>query len=285
MVSSITRMNIDRTRRDIASLREQDAREAKKASDAQSKLARISAELGRANASRAGSLSKDAERFNKDLASATDRRADIAKKVSDKHRDLDRYEKQLATEEERDRKQLADREVRDRKAREKRIRDLEARIASQQRQSVTDALTTVIAHESQPAAHDVFISHASEDKDDVVRALAEGLRSAGLDVWYDEFALRVGDSLRRKIDQGLASSRFGLVVLSPSFFAKEWPQRELDGLVQLEVAGRARILPIWHKVSRDEVARFSPTLADKVALNTTTMTVDKIAEELVRAMR
>ena len=44
------------------------------------------------------------------------------------------------------------------------------------------------------------------------------------------------------------------------FFKKEWPQKELDGLVALEAQGLSRILPIWHKVSVDEVAHYSPTL-------------------------
>lgn len=285
MVSSMTRMSIDRIRRDIASLRDQDVREAKKASDAQTKIARISAEMSRATASRAANLSRDAERVQKELTSATTKRADIANRVAAKHRDIDRYEKQLFSEEDRDRKRAAEVEARDRKVRERRIRELEARVANQQRQSVRNALATVSTSDTAPTAHDIFISHATEDKDDIVRALAEALRAAGVEVWYDEFSLKVGDSLRRKIDQGLASSRFGLVVLSPFFFAKEWPQRELDGLVQLEIAGRARILPIWHKVTRDEVASFSPTLADKVALNTTTMTIDEIVRKLVKAMR
>lgn len=61
---------------------------------------------------------------------------------------------------------------------------------------------------------DVFISHAAEDKDAVVRPLALSLQQRGLSVWYDEFELRVGDSLRRKIDSGIARSRFGIVVSS-----------------------------------------------------------------------
>jgi hypothetical protein len=76
----------------------------------------------------------------------------------------------------------------------------------------------------------------------------------------------LGDSLRRKIDQGLAECRYGVVILSPSFFAKDWPQRELDGLVARETAsGQKAILPIWHQLQRAEVAKFSPTLADRVA--------------------
>ena len=63
-----------------------------------------------------------------------------------------------------------------------------------------------------------------------MRPLAERLVSAGLKVWYDDFSLKVGDSLRRSLDEGLSKSRFGVVILSPSFFKKEWPQKELDGL-------------------------------------------------------
>ncbi|PYR64623.1 MAG: DUF1883 domain-containing protein, partial [Acidobacteria bacterium] len=81
----------------------------------------------------------------------------------------------------------------------------------------------------------------------------------------DELSLTVGDSLRRKIDEGLANSRYGIVVLSKAFFAKDWPQRELDGLVSLEIGGRKVILPIWHGVTKADVAKFSPLLADRVA--------------------
>lgn len=98
--------------------------------------------------------------------------------------------------------------------------------------------------------------------------LAEALVQRGLGVWYDEFELKMGDSLRRSIDRGLHDSRFGIVVLSHAFFSKEWPQKELDGLAAREVAGTKVILPIWHRVSREEVLRYSPTLADKKAAPT-----------------
>lgn len=94
---------------------------------------------------------------------------------------------------------------------------------------------------------DYFISHASEDKDEIVRPLAEGLSKRGVRVWYDEFSLTIGDSLRQSIDRGLASSRYGIVVLSPSFFAKNWPTYELNGLTARQMMGQKVILPIWHK--------------------------------------
>ncbi|MBU1334412.1 MAG: DUF1883 domain-containing protein [Alphaproteobacteria bacterium] len=132
---------------------------------------------------------------------------------------------------------------------------------------------------------DVFISHASEDKDEVVRPLALALQAGGLSVWYDEFELRIGDSLRRKIDRGLASSRFGIVVLSQAFFGRGWPEYELDGLVTRAVSGDQILLPIWHNVSKREVIGYSPSLADKLARSTATHTVEDIAAEIIDVVR
>ncbi len=114
---------------------------------------------------------------------------------------------------------------------------------------------------------DAFICHASEDKESFVQRLAEEIRRRDLRVWYDDFAVKVGDSLRLKIDEGLASSRFGVVVLSPAFFAKDWPQYELDGLVEREMDGLKVILPVWHNVTKGDVRGYSPSLSNRVAAN------------------
>ncbi|MEP5938813.1 MAG: DUF1883 domain-containing protein [Erythrobacter sp.] len=128
--------------------------------------------------------------------------------------------------------------------------------------------------------YDIFISHASEDKDDLARPLAHALRDSGLSVWYDEFELKIGDSLRRRIDHGLARSRFGIVVLSPRFLSKGWANYELDGIVTRSVDGQQVVLPIWHEITKQEVIDFSPSLADKVARNTASFTVKEIANEI-----
>ncbi|MHB0923721.1 MAG: DUF1883 domain-containing protein [Bellilinea sp.] len=132
--------------------------------------------------------------------------------------------------------------------------------------------------------YDVFISHASEDKDAIVRSLADALVKGGLKVWYDEFELKIGDSLRRKIDKGLAHSRFGIVVLSQSFFKKGWTNYELDGLVTRSVSGEQILLPIWHNISKSEVIEYSPSLADKVARSTSNYTVEEIANEIIEVI-
>lgn len=113
----------------------------------------------------------------------------------------------------------------------------------------------------------LFVSHASEDKKAFVRPLAHALKSHGLQVWYDEFSLKAGDSLRRSIDKGLSECDAGVLILSPTFFQKEWPQRELDALFGLEIAGRATLIPVWYQIEAKDVVRASPLLADRVALN------------------
>jgi hypothetical protein len=133
--------------------------------------------------------------------------------------------------------------------------------------------------------YDVFISHASEDKNAVARPIAEALSSYGVRLWYDEFTLKLGDSLSRSIDKGLAKSKFGVVILSPSFFAKNWPEYELRGLTAKELRGGKVILPIWHQVNIDDVIKYSPPLADKLAVNTANKSPDDIALEVIGIIR
>jgi len=130
---------------------------------------------------------------------------------------------------------------------------------------------------------DVFISHASEDKDQIARPLANALIEKGLSVWFDEYELTLGDSLRRKIEEGLRSSRFGVTILSHHFFSKRWPQIELDGLFALET-GSKKILPVWHGVSEGEVRQYSPILADRLGISTSEG-IEAVADAVLRAVK
>jgi hypothetical protein len=105
-----------------------------------------------------------------------------------------------------------------------------------------------------------------------------------LRVWYDEWTLHIGDSLRRRIDEGLAESRFGIVILSPHFFRKRWPQHELDGLVQREARGESVILPVWHSIGREEVEKYSLPLAHRVA-GSTSEGLPRLAQQLLAVIR
>ncbi|CAB4365433.1 MAG: DUF1883 domain-containing protein [Actinobacteria bacterium] len=131
---------------------------------------------------------------------------------------------------------------------------------------------------------DVFISHASEDKAEVARPLHDLLVGRGLNVWLDEVQLKVGHSLRKGIDAAIAKSRYAVVILSPTFFTKSWTQYELDGIVGRQMNGEQLILPIWHNLSRTRLLEVAPSLADIVALNTATETLEDIAEKLAAAV-
>lgn len=112
---------------------------------------------------------------------------------------------------------------------------------------------------------DVFISYASEDREAVARPLAALLRELGVSVWFDQTELKLGDSLRLKVDEALASCRYGVVILSRCFFGKHYPERELNGLAQREIEEQNVILPVWYGVDEKDVRGVSPPLADRIA--------------------
>ena len=131
---------------------------------------------------------------------------------------------------------------------------------------------------------DAFISHASEDRTTVAQPLADLLMHMGFVVWFDQYELTLGDSLRRQIDRALAECRYGVVLLSAAFFVKKWPQKELDGLVARETCGGDKvIIPVWHDINVDQITDYSPVLADKFAAHTSAglrVVAQKIADVL-----
>lgn len=271
---------IESVGRELVQLHGKLAAERKREADKQSRIGQVERSITK-NTSMSSVKSKlsEIERLNKDIEQTKKKQAELSKKIADKEKKKHEHERDLLKEQGREQKALQ-------KQQEQRLAQYRAELrnalsASTIRSGVVTGGATEPAKE-----HDVFISHASEDKDGFVRGLAEGLRERGVDVWYDEFELKVGDSLRRSIDKGLANSRFGIVVLSSAFFAKNWTEYELDGLVAKEnAAGDKVILPIWHKVSKDEVMKQSPTLGDRVALNTGIQGLDEIIDQLVDVVR
>ena len=97
--------------------------------------------------------------------------------------------------------------------------------------------------------------------------------------------MKIGDSLRRKIDKWLANSKFGIVVLSKVFITKGWTTYELDGIITKAVSGEQILLPIWHNISKKEMIDFSPSMADKLARNTLSNTAEEIATEIAEVIQ
>lgn len=124
---------------------------------------------------------------------------------------------------------------------------------------------------------DFFVSHASEDKPDFVRPFVQALVREGMTVWYDEYEVKIGDDLVHKINEGLSKSRFGIVVLSPSFFQaeKEWPAREIEILLK-GVNHSSRILPLWHKVGKRDVKDYNEKLSEIRSWETSILTLDQL---------
>ena len=304
MSLSMDRSSLSRLNREIADLRSKEAGEVKKAADAQKKVNSALDSARRASSASSATMHfGNAERESRTLQSALDNQARYSAQAATKTHEAARLQDRIAKQEEDDRKKsLAAGEKRQRddetrrradeqrrkqaetatRAMQKRVEDLEAQVSNylEERASTTPTFD-VVAPEGEDEPYDVFISHASEDKEDFVDGLAAKAREVGLRVWYDRFALVWGDSIRRKIDEGLAGSYFGIAVLSPSFFAKEWTNYELDGLVEKASSGAGRLLPIWHKLTKDEVIKHSPSLANRLALNTAFKSTDEIVAELV----
>lgn len=234
------------------------------------------------SASSLRSKNSEMERLEGEVLRLQQDEADLSKRISDKEKQLNESQQQLFKEQDKEQQRLSQALADQAKESENSQEQLLGRLHM-------ELIDFTSGSFNRPAIrpdvnYDAFICHASEDKNNLVRPLAESLQAMGYAIWYDEFELKVGDSLRRSIDRGLARSRFGIVVLSPSFFAKNWPQYELDGLVAKEKADRKVILPLWHKVSKDEIMDYSLTLADRVALNTSTYTIVELAEELGKVL-
>jgi len=133
--------------------------------------------------------------------------------------------------------------------------------------------------------YDLFISHASEDKDAIVRPMATILERLSVRVWYDEFSLQLGDSLTASIDKGLQESRYGLVVLSKAFLSKKWPEYEYRSLMTREIDGERVILPLWYDVTKDDIKNFSLYLADIKALPISRANFGKIVPAILKVVR
>ncbi|MCY1763191.1 TIR domain-containing protein [Klebsiella pneumoniae] len=292
MSISSNRTAISRIQRELADLRKKIADESKKEAQLLSSINQLQRSITSSTSpSTVSSKMSQIARNTSDISKCNVKNAELSKKIADKTAELHRYETQLTKDEEFERKKL---EIAQKK-REKEQQDLQKKIKEEMDSQIRTlhsrmlssktGIHDAINDEDESPQYDVFISHASEDKDLFVRPFAEYLKSQGVKVWYDEFSLAWGDSLRKKIDKGLANSRFGIVVISKNFIKKQWTEYELNGLIASEIEGTKRVLPIWHEISKSEVIKFSPSLADKVAMNTAIQTYEEIADQLVTLLR
>ena len=227
------------------------------------------------------SKTKQIQGYNNDLVKIASDKADINKKIADKRKKRADTAVKLQKEEADAAKKASRAQQAIQSSYEKQISDLRTQIRSS------------VPLPSQPQhlyaldeniEYDVFISHATEDKEGFADELCLILEEYGFRVWYDTLSLAWGDSLRAKIDAGLRKSRYGIVIISKHYIRKGWTQYELDGLFQREMTGGKTILPIWHNITKQEVQDFSLTMAGRKALNSAMFTAREIAVELKKRL-
>lgn len=138
--------------------------------------------------------------------------------------------------------------------------------------------------EANEVRFDFFISYASEDRE-VAEALDKLLNARGYKVWRDRGQLTLGDSLTAKINEGLAASTFGIVILSEAFLRKNWPQAELNALQSRAITvGQKVILPVRRNLTHEEMARHLPLLGDKLTI-ALDGNLEEVAGEIERAVK
>lgn len=280
MNSNYYQNQINRIEKETADLQKKIADESKKENAKNRQIDNVNKSINKnTSISTLQSKQRQIQGCQNDIYNCKKKIADYQKKIADKSIELGKKKQGLRKAEEDENKRLNQKQIDFQRSLEKTIDEQKAQLEILINQNYSSKRPSG-SIEKEVKKYDFFISHASEDKNDIVRNLADALRKNGFEVWYDEFELKIGDSLRKKIDAGLINSRYGIVIISPSFVKKNWTEYELNGMVAREMNGHKVILPIWHKISKDEVLEFSPTLADKMALNTSIHSTEDIIEAL-----
>lgn len=262
--------------KEIADLEKKKATKDKEVATLQGKINTLKKSINsRTSTSTLNSKMRQIATYESDQARKGQNSAELGKKIAEKRKKRsDAYLKLQKEQQNEQRKQdKANREIH--ASYETRIKEFQQQLSMP---VVTVATPSMVADEE----YDVFVSHAYEDKESFVDEFVEALRDQGLKVWYDTDKLKWGDSMREKIDRGLAKSRYGVVVLSPNYIAehKYWTKAELNGLFQVETVNGKTILPIWHNLTKKQVVEYSPIIADRKAMTTDSMTPEEIAAKL-----
>lgn len=260
-------------------LRDQLSRESAKIGPAHAKAAKARSDAAKtkSDATRRTKLA-EADREDKKASDAEKERARIEGRIATKEKELSEARRKYDSEVERERKTALDR--------------MKASIARQEAQfrpaigvAPREVSLTHVADAVATSGWDVFISHASEDKDDIARPLAEALQARGVSVWFDELNVAWGQPIHRAIETGIANATYGLVIISPTFMVKQWTQAELDALYGRQMGrpdDHGLILPLWHRVTTDDVQQNLPMIAALKALNTAVLSVEQIADEVAK---
>lgn len=274
---------VNRLEGELADLEKKQADLLKKESTSMSKINSIEKSISKnTSVNTLISKQKEIQRHSNDVAKYAKERSDISSKISNKRKSLADNKISLQKEEKRESELQKKQQAKLLKSYETQIeeltKNLEINIEKDQKLSQKGFYQQQYSDEE----FDVFISHATEDKESFVNGLVTDLKERGFSVWIDTVEMTWGDSLRASIDNGLINAQFGIVVLSEHYISKGWTQYELEGLFQREMSEGKLILPIWHDITKDQVMRFSPTLAGRKALSTALFSTSEISDQLMQ---
>ena len=133
--------------------------------------------------------------------------------------------------------------------------------------------------------YSVFVSHSSDDKIEYVDDLVDEIKKLGISVFYDTDVISWGDNLKEQIDNGLKSCELAVIVISPSYFGREWTEYEIQSLlIRQDKEHNKLILPILHKVSKEEFIKHYPLLKDIVFKYSKSLSKKKLAEEVQKEL-
>ncbi len=281
-----TQRELNQLNKDIASIEKKIAEYTKKESECLSRIGDIRRSISKNTSSSAvATKMRQIESLTHDQERAAKSHADEAKKLSEKRTKRGTIDLKLQRERADADKQLEKKQEQKFKnmqaSYDNEISQLRDRLRTQLAEDST-AVKSVFDDRSSNEEFDVLVSHATEDKKTFANEFVDILTNEyHLRVWYDALSIAWGDSIHSSIDEGLIKCKFGVVVLSRDYIKKYWTRYELEGLFQRESHGGKLILPIWHNITKKEVEEFSPSLADRNALNTAIMSPHEIAEALV----
>lgn len=282
MTADQTRRQVNQLESELAALEKKMADEVKKEADKTKKISDIQRSITKStSASTLSSKMRQIDTYQNDLARVLSSKADINKKIADKKKKLFDLSIRLQGEEATERKRWEKTQQDIQRNYERQIAELKSQVRPNPTVNSDGQLHVYIEGNEE---YDVFISHASEDKESFVDELFVELTKLGVKVWYDSISIPWGSSLRHEIDSGLKKSKYGIVVISKDFIRKGWTGYELDGLFQREMMGGRIILPVWHNITKAEVTEYSPSLAGRMALNTAILTPKEIAEKLLEVL-
>ena len=145
--------------------------------------------------------------------------------------------------------------------------------------TLTPVRKVVEQRAKKPDLRDVFLCHAWDDRKESALELNDLLVANGVSVWFSEKDIPLGTSFLREIDKGLAKSKIGLVLVTPSFLKRVQNEGVADKELSVLLA-RDQLIPIVHNTTYDDLRDVSPLLGSRNGLDTQDDTMENIAKKL-----